>query len=137
MVLDRPPCGRILPCATSDQLDHRPGLAIEGGERSGLTHGFTHFGFKLPWSAWRVLDTVRNNAVLTANLNWHYHEGNAPWSPECLAWEEHCRRLAPLASRMRILATLSGWGDTPIERRACQIGDLGDLRGIWEEGESP
>ena len=38
---------------------------------------------------------------------------------------------------MRMLATLSGWGDTRRERRDCQIGDLADVRRIWEEGESP
>lgn len=99
--------------------------------------GVCAYGFKQPWSAPRVLDTVRNKAVLTANLNWHYHEGKEPWSPECLPWEEHCRRLAPFAGRLRILATLSGWGDTPTERRACQLRDLDDLRRIWEEGERP
>jgi len=99
--------------------------------------GVCAYGFKQAWSAARVLETVRDKAVLTANVNWHYHEGKEPWSSECLPWEEHCRRLAPFAGRLRVLAAVSGWGDTSAERRECQLGDLADLRRIWEEGERP
>jgi len=95
------------------------------------------YGFKQDWSAERILALLRGKAVLTANLNWHYHEGREPWSPECLAWEEHCRRLTPFAGRVRVLASLSGWGDSPAERRECQLHDLEDLRRMWEEGDRP
>ena len=93
------------------------------------------YGFKQDWSAERILALLRGKAVLTVTLNWHYHEGKEPWSPECLPWEERCRRLAPFAGRVRVLATLAGWGDTPAERRECQLGDLADLRRMWDEGE--
>jgi len=99
--------------------------------------GICACGFKQDWSVEGILAFLQNKAVLTANLNWHYHEGKAPWSPECLPWEEHCRRLAPFAGRVRVLAWLSGWGDTPAERRECQLGDLADVRRVWEEGEKP
>ena len=86
------------------------------------------YGFQRNWSPARILECLRNKAVLTASLNWHYHQGKKPSSPECLPWEEHCRRLAPLAGRLRILATLSGWGETPLEQRQCMLRDLADLR---------
>ncbi len=86
------------------------------------------------WPAARVLAALRGKYVLTAGLNWHFHKGKTPGSPACIPWEEHCRRLAPFAGRLRVLASLSAWGDTPDERRACLLGDLGDLRRIWEEG---
>jgi hypothetical protein len=96
--------------------------------------GVCSCGFNPQWSAARVLASLRGKYVLTAGLNWHYHEGRKPQSPVCIPWEEHCRRLAPMAGRLRVLASLSGWGDTPDERRECLLGDLGDLRRIWERG---
>jgi len=93
------------------------------------------YGFKQDWSAERILALLRDKAVLTANLNWHYHEGKEPWSPDCLPWQERCRRLVPFAGRLRVLATLAGWGDTPAEGRECQLSDLADLRRMWEKGK--
>ena len=96
--------------------------------------GICACGFKQDWPPKPVLDLLAGNAVLTVSLAWHYHEGKEPWSPECLAWAEHCQRLMPVAGRVRLLATLAGWGDTPAERRECMLGDLADVRRIWDDG---
>gem|GEM_PF-3217649 len=93
-------------------------------------------GFKRDWTASRVMDRLQSRGVLTVNLNWHFHEDQQPWSPECLPWTEHCRRLQPYAGRLRVLATLAGWGETAADRRRCQVRDLADLRRIWQNPDA-
>ena len=110
------------------QINHPDESLLDDYQRLPDVHAC---GFKQDWAAAHIRDRLRNRAVLTANLNWHFHEGQEPWSPECLPWTEHCRRLKPFAGQLRLLASLSGWGDTPDEQRRCQIGDLADLQRIW------
>jgi len=116
-------------------IDHSDHSLLEDYARLPDLHGC---GFKHDWPASRVLKLLRDNTLLTPSLAWHYHRGKRGHPAVYLPWEEHCRRLLPFAGRMRILATLSGRGDTRAERRACLLRDLEDLRGIWEKvGSKP
>jgi len=86
------------------------------------------------WPAVPVIERLRGKMVLKANFNWHYHRGKEKGSPVCLLWEQCCERLSQYAGQLRVQASITGWGRTPEERRDCILGDLDDLRRIWEQG---
>ena len=86
------------------------------------------------WPAELVIDSLSGGQVLTLGFSWHYHQGKKREAPVCHPWATCCRVMAQYAGRLRVRVTLSGWGATPEERRACILGDLEELRRVWETG---
>ncbi|MFH1008716.1 MAG: hypothetical protein V1800_14640 [Candidatus Latescibacterota bacterium] len=91
-------------------------------------------GLSVPadWPMEPVVEGLAGKGVLQANYNWHFHKGKRPEAPVCIPWEDCCRQVSEVAGKLRVLAGLSGWGDTPQERRDCVLSDLEDLRSAWD-----
>ena len=86
------------------------------------------------WPAELVIDGLSGSLVLMLGYSWHYHRGKKREAPVCDPWESCCRILAQYAQELRVRVTLSAWGATPEEKRECILGDLEELRRIWETG---
>ncbi len=84
------------------------------------------------WPSDLVVEQLKNRRVLKANFNWHYHPGKKKEAPVCLPWEKCCQTMSQYAGRLRMHVSISGWGNTPREKLECVLGDLDDLRCIWE-----
>ena len=79
-----------------------------------------------------ALDARAGRFVLKLGFDWHFHRGRKKAAPVCLTWERCCELMSQYAGRLRVQASITGWGDTPEEQRACILGDLDDLRRIWD-----
>ena len=84
------------------------------------------------WPAEPVVEALKDKVVLKANFNWHFHRGKEKEAPVCLPWERCCQLMSQYAGKLRVQASVTGWGKTPRERLECILGDLADLRRIWE-----
>ena len=84
------------------------------------------------WPAGPVVEALKGRLVLKANFSWHYHRGKEKEAPVCLPWERCCQLMSQYAGKLRVHVGITGWGKTPREQRECILGDLDDLRRIWE-----
>lgn len=94
--------------------------------------GLRGLSVPMEWPSEPVLAAVEGRMALKLTLNWHYHRGKEPASPVCYAWDECCRRFAEFAGRVRIHVDLSAWGETHREKMECLLGDLADLKRLWQ-----
>ena len=84
------------------------------------------------WPSGLTVSALQSEVVLKANYNWHFHRGRDKEAPVCLPWEQCCEQMWQYAGRVRVQASVTGWGRTPGERRECILRDLADLRRIWD-----
>lgn len=94
--------------------------------------GLTALGVPETWNGDRVVAAVGGRCCLKISFDWHYHEGKKKAAPICKPWKACRDFIARIAGRVRVLVTLTGWGDTVQERRDCISRDRDDLLAAWE-----
>ncbi|MFH1007169.1 MAG: uroporphyrinogen decarboxylase family protein [Candidatus Latescibacterota bacterium] len=104
----------------------------------GLLDDFLHLpdlrGLVVPadWPMERVVAGLRGRALFRPNYAYHVHRGQKQMAPICVPWEDCCRQVADIGGQLRVLATVTGLGDTPRERMDDALRDREDLMRAWE-----
>lgn len=84
------------------------------------------------WPMEKVVEGLRGKALFRPNYAYHVHEGKKPVAPICVPWEDCCRQITDTRGELRVLAAITGLGDTPRERMDDVLRDMEDLRRTWD-----